>query len=220
MCGRFANLVTLNEMKELFEIQESIINEYSESGNIYPSENIAAIVFDNKRKLVQFKWGFIPSWVKEEKPKGQINARAETVNKKPFFKQSFKKRRTLVVTSGFYEWKQHGKEKIPVYIKLKSGEPFLLAGIYDFIQTSEGKKIGTCAIITTEANDLMKSIHDRMPVIIRKKDMNIWLDCTDDDNEQLLLPFLKSIDSDEIELIEGRFEGKEFIPAERDKKIK
>lgn len=212
MCGRFANLVSLQEIKESFEIEQILTENYINSGNIFPNDEIAAIIFDEKRKLIKLKWGFLPSWANDKKFKEQINARAETIKEKAYFKDSFKKRRTLIISSGFYEWKHEGKEKIPVYIRLKNGEPFLLAGIYDFRNNEAGVKIGTTAIITTEANDLMKTIHDRMPVIIKRKDIGLWLDCSNNDNEQLVLPFLTSIESDELELIPGHFKDKIFIP--------
>jgi putative SOS response-associated peptidase YedK len=213
MCGRFARTIPLKTITELFQIQENLINDLEPSYNIFPSEEIAAIIFDTQRKLIKLKWGLVPSWLKDP-GKGLINARAETINQKPFFKDSFRKRRALIVTDGFYEWKKAGKEKIPIHIRMKNGEPFALGGIYDFWKTNDGRQIGTCAIITTEANDLLKSIHDRMPVIIKKKDIGLWLDSSQD--ESLVLPLLKPIESDAFELIPGKFNIKKFMPSRQE----
>ncbi len=216
MCGRFARTTPFSAIMELFQIQEILINDLKQSSNIFPSEEVAAIIFENqKKKLVKFKWGLVPSWLKKPK-KGQINAKAETINQKPFFKESFQKRRALIITDGFYEWRKEGKEKIPIYIRMKNGEPFALAGIYDFRETSDGTRIGTCAIITTEANELLKSIHDRMPVIIRRKDFELWLDS--DREESLALSLLGPIESDAFELIPGEFRENEFVPSSSQKK--
>jgi putative SOS response-associated peptidase YedK len=218
MCGRFARTTPFRTIIEQFQIQENLINDLEPSSNIFPSEEVEAIIFDEqKKKLVKLKWGLVPAWLKEPQ-KGQINAKAETINQKPFFKESFQKRRTLIITDGFYEWKKEGREKIPIHIRMKNGEPFALAGVYDFWKTSDGRQIDTCAIITTEANDLLKSIHDRMPVIIKKKDIGLWLDCAQDEN--LVLSLLKPIESEALELIPGKFNEKEFIPSPQQNKKK
>jgi putative SOS response-associated peptidase YedK len=133
MCGRFARTVPIQRIIKLYEIEQNLVEDIEQSSNIFPGEEIAAIVVDEqgKRSLVKFKWNFIPSWVKEPK-KGQINARAETANQKPYFRESSQKRRTLIVTDGFYEWDKKGKERVSIYIRIKSGEPFVMAGVYDF----------------------------------------------------------------------------------------
>jgi putative SOS response-associated peptidase YedK len=95
-----------------------------------------------------------------------INARSETVDAKPSFKAAFRKQRCLVIANGFYEWQKEKKKKVPVYISLKSGKPFGFAGLYTVWTSPEGEKICTCTILTTESNDLISTIHDRMPVII------------------------------------------------------
>src|SRR3990172_1824766 len=212
MCGRFARTMGIKEMTEIFRIKRNLVEDIEPSINIFPSEEIAAIIFDKERTLVTFRWAYVPSWAKDPS-KYLINARAETIYQKPYFKESFQKRRTIIVSNGFYEWKHFDGDKTPVYIRLKSGEPFGLAGIYDFRTAKDGTKRGTCASITTEANEIMKTIHDRMPVIIRQKDIDLWLDCTEENSEQRGLPLLKPLDSDEMELVPGHFEGKEFVPG-------
>jgi putative SOS response-associated peptidase YedK len=201
MCGRFALTTPIKELVELFEIEQNLC-ELGPSYNIAPGREIAALVLDEKRKLVQFKWGLIPSWAKDPAIGNRmINARAETIHQKPSFKGSFKKRRCLIIANGFFEWKKVGREKVPVFIRLKSGEPFGFAGLYDFWQSSDGRRIGTCTIITTDANELVQSIHNRMPVIVRKDQERLWLDCSIDD-EQSILPLLAPFDASQMEAFE------------------
>jgi putative SOS response-associated peptidase YedK len=201
MCGRFAQFTPIEDLAEEFEIDKNL-SDLAPRYNISPGQEISAIVIDESKKIIKLKWGLIPEWAKDPSIASKlINARAETIAEKPSFRNSFKRRRCLILADGFYEWKKKGKEKIPVYIKLKSGEPFLLAGIYDFWKNSEGRSIGTCAVITTEANALIKNIHPRMPVIIRKEDHALWLDLARDDG-QMLLPFLKPYDADAMEMYE------------------
>jgi putative SOS response-associated peptidase YedK len=128
-----------------------------------------------------------------------INARAETLNEKPSFKTTFKKRRCLIVADGFYEWRKDRKVKTPVYFRLKSKGPFGFAGLYDVWTSPEGKQISTCTIITTGPNELMEPIHNRMPVIIPKAQETLWLDSALQD-EKLLFPMLKPYDSQEMEV--------------------
>jgi putative SOS response-associated peptidase YedK len=200
MCGRFAQYTPVADLAEEYEIDKNLC-DIRPRYNIAPGMEIAAIVIDQGKKIVKMKWGLIPSWSKDASiGYKMINARAETITEKPSFRSSFKKRRCLILADGFYEWKNDGREKVPVYVKHKNGEPFTLAGVYDFWKSPEGKVIGTCSIITTESNHIFSSIHNRMPVVIRKKDHRMWLDFAQD--EQLILPFLKPFDENEFEFHE------------------
>ena len=116
-----------------------------------------------------------------------INARSETVARKPAFRSAFKKKRCLVIADGFYEWRTEGKKKFPMYIRLKSGECFAFAGLYNLWTSPDGKQACTCTIITTEANEAIKPIHDRMPVILPRDKEDIWLDPVNEDQNRLLL---------------------------------
>jgi putative SOS response-associated peptidase YedK len=127
-----------------------------------------------------------------------INARAESVADKPAFKDAFRNQRCLVVADGFYEWVLEGKVKQPVYIRLKSHTPVGFAGLYSVWRSPEGENICTCTIITTDANDLLRPIHDRMPVIIPKDKEDLWLDPKTTEKE-ILLPLLTPYPSDEME---------------------
>jgi putative SOS response-associated peptidase YedK len=105
-----------------------------------------------------------------------INARAETIAEKPFFKQCLAKRRCLIPADGFYEWRHQGKEKIPMHIHLSGGELFAFAGLYDQWHSPTGEVLRTCTIITCEANEAVSPVHDRMPVIVRPELEATWLD--------------------------------------------
>ena len=145
------------------------------------------------------RWGLIPAWAKDAKIGSRmINARAETVTEKPSFKLALERRRCLVIADGFYEWRKEGRRKVPTFICLKSGEPFGFAGLYDTWISPGGESITSCAIITTTASDLMKSIHDRMPVILSKVDQRTWLDSSNQDVAQLVA-LLKPYPSGELE---------------------
>jgi len=120
-----------------------------------------------------------------------INARSETAAQKPAFRSAFERTRALVPASGFYEWKKGGGEALPFFIRLKSRTPFGFAGLYSVWTSPEGELTCTCAILTTAANELVRPLHDRMPVIIRKKDEDRWLarDVKLDDLQSILAPY-------------------------------
>ncbi|KKP37169.1 MAG: hypothetical protein UR27_C0008G0004 [Candidatus Peregrinibacteria bacterium GW2011_GWA2_33_10] len=164
---------------------------------------VPVIVNDGvENQAILMKWGFIPHFMKDSKIGfSLINARGETVNTKPFFKFALRDQRCLVPTSGFYEWKRNGNQKIPYYIHLKNEPLFAFAGLYDVWEDENKKKIFSFTIITTEANKILKEIHDRMPVILNEEDELKWL--SKDINEEVeVLPLLKSYSSEKLELYE------------------
>ena len=171
MCGRFERSSSVEII-----IRDSRINraslEIAPSYNIAPSQDVLIIRVDDKgeRQLEACKWGFLPFWAKEPTMDHKmINARAETIATKPAFRSAFKKHRCLVVADGFYEWQKKEKSKVPFYIHLKSGKPFGFAGLFSYWSLEkDAEGICTCTIITTDANELLEPIHDRMPVIVPK----------------------------------------------------
>ena len=177
MCGRFANIDPITQMAKKFFIDE-IFTEVSPGYNIVPGNNIVSIVRqENKRLFRDFKWGLVPSWAKDKSiGYKMINARSETVAEKPSFKKSLKTRRCLIVANGFYEWAKIDKIKQPVYIHLKNQDSFTFAGLYDKWVSPEGDELYTCTILTTDSNEMLKQVHNRMPVIIEEKNGNDWLD--------------------------------------------
>jgi putative SOS response-associated peptidase YedK len=205
MCGRYSLFADYSALLERFEIEEVSIdaNDYSPRYNIAPSQQVLAVVNDGtKNRLGLLRWGLIPPWAKDAKiGYKMINARAETAAEKPSFRNAFKKKRCLIVADSFYEWRRTDGEKTPMRIKLKSGEPFAFAGLWESWKSPEGKTINTCSILTTKPNELMAAIHDRMPVVLSKEAEKIWLDPTVQDPE-VLGELLKPFDAKEMEAYE------------------
>jgi putative SOS response-associated peptidase YedK len=201
MCGRFVRITPIPVIAKKFKAKQ-LFADLAPSYNIAPSQEIVIINDEGVRQLVQCTWGFIPSWAKDPSIGNKmINARSETVAEKPAFRSAFKKKRCLVIADGFYEWKTEGKRKFPMYIRLKSKEPFGFAGLYNVWKAPDGNQICTCTIITTEANEAVKPIHDRMPVILTRDKEEIWIDPATEDKE-MLVGILKPYPSEEMEAYE------------------
>jgi len=202
MCGRFTVISTKEKIRKKFNIQKSSLGNFVPRYNIAPSSEIPVIRDDPKetgKTLDAFRWGFMPHWIKPEMSlKPMINARAETLAEKPSFRDAFKRNRCLIVADGFYEWKRENNQKTPMYIHLKSNELFVFAGIWSEIKLAGQQPVFTAGIITTQANDLMRPIHDRMPVILEGDAMDLWLDSKISDTAQLT-HLLKPIDSSVLE---------------------
>lgn len=205
MCGRVDCHIEFTKIVKSFGISKSsaafVESTYHPSFNIPPGRNILIITADEQggRQLESAQWGLIPVWAKEPAiGYKMINARAETVAEKPSFRDAFKHNRCLVIANGFYEWRKEGLAKFPVYIRLKSQEPLAFAGLYSRWKSHSGEDICTCTIITTEANELLQTVHDRMPVILPANKYDEWLDPKEKDKAKLqaLLP---PYPSDEME---------------------
>jgi len=195
MCGRFVMMCDLSEIIEAFDISDRAC-EPKPSYNIAPGTEIAAIIHAEVNRLVPFIWGLLPAWSKDPSICGRlINARAETVTEKPSFRSALKRRRCLIVATGFYEWKKNAQGNMPFYIGLRTDAPFGFAGLYETRQFPDGRELSTCAIITTEANELIKPIHHRMPVIIPQQEEERWLDPSPGDTKALL-PLLQPYPSE------------------------
>lgn len=188
MCGRYSLTIDKQKLLQEFDLQQEHLKSISPRYNIAPSQPVLIITSqENKSKLELCQWGLIPSWAKDPSIGNRmINARKETIVEKPSYRSPFKNRRCLVLADGFYEWKQTGKTKIPYYIRLKSGAPFGMAGLWSHWQSKEGSEILSCTIITGEPNELMKPIHDRMPMIIPKNQRPFWLDHSRFESDKLL----------------------------------
>ena len=198
MCGRFTLTLSIADLKDyiakqydIFDIDESL---YAPRYNIAPTQPVLAIIHDGiSYRIGNLKWGIIPENRSDEKSGyALINAKAETIQNKPSFRSSFEKRRCLILADGYYEWQKTDEGKIPYRFTLKDKSPFALAGIWASHTTKDGKKIYTCAIITTKGNKIMEGVHDRMPVIIPKKDQQTWLKKEIHDFKplkELLIPF-------------------------------
>ncbi|MBA4537246.1 SOS response-associated peptidase [Bacillus aquiflavi] len=195
MCGRFTLFTNYDEIIKRFNVKVAFNeNEYKVSYNIAPSHHVVSVINDgDKNRLGYLRWGLIPPWAKDEKiGYNMINARAETLAEKPSFSNAFKKKRCLIIADSFYEWRKTREQKIPVRIKLKTDELFAMAGLWEGWRTQNNDVIYSCTIITTEANEFMSSIHERMPVILKREDEKRWLDPSINninDLKELLKPF-------------------------------
>ncbi len=203
MCGRYTLHVALSEITEEFEIYD-VDWVWVPYFNIAPGSNVPAVVNESQNRLKTFRWGLIPSWSKDEpKEIKMINARAETLSEKPSFARVFKTQRCILPANGFYEWRaeEGSKVKTPFYIRLRSGKLMGFAGLYDTWQSPDGKIVKSCTIITTVPNDLLSTIHNRMPAIIKPQERNLWLN-KDIKDPQQLMPLLKPYPSEELEAYE------------------
>jgi putative SOS response-associated peptidase YedK len=198
MCGRYAIQASGPIIAARFSATPSqVAAEFQPRFNIAPTQSIPVVVGREERQLEMMQWGLIPSWSKEPKANySTINARAEGLEDKPAYRKPLRSQRCLVPATGFYEWNKPvgSKEKIPYHVRLKSldGNPqlFALAGLYDIWRGPDGKELKTYTIVTTEANELIKPLHERMAVILPPELEEAWLDPRLTEPAQIL-PLLK-----------------------------
>src|ERR1051325_2511720 len=172
MCGRF----TLHS-RDRIELKgfTALDLPFEARYNIAPSQKVLAIAdFGKGAEGRMLTWGLIPSWSSDGKG-GFINARAETLDEKPSFSESFRLRRCLIPADGFFEWKRTGREKAPFYIYAADETPLMFAGIWDMWR-NRGEQLTSCAIITTPSNEMITELHDRMPAILPSEIQETWLD--------------------------------------------
>jgi len=177
MCGRFTLATDLTTLKGVFYLKNNIF-DYIPRYNIAPSQNVLAITGGaDGRQVSRMKWGLIPHWSRETKTSYKMfNARAETINSKPAFREAFHQRRCLIPADGFYEWKNTGGRKQPVRITIPGRPVFAFAGIWDSWLAPSGEKINSCCIITTTASEKVRAIHERMPVVLEcEQEHSDWL---------------------------------------------
>lgn len=178
MCGRYTQTKSGEAIAQTFGLASA--PDLPPRYNIAPTQPVAAIAQPAaEREYRIFQWGLVPSWSKDPSISSRmINARSETVAEKPSFRAPFKRRRCLVVTDGFYEWQRTGsnRKKQPFYIQMADQAPFGFAGLWEKWEGGDGSYLETCTILTTEPNELMTSIHNRMPVILQPEDYDLWLD--------------------------------------------
>jgi putative SOS response-associated peptidase YedK len=199
MCGRFTLHVPPELLAEIFGLE--IIPVLPARYNIAPGQRVAVIRQNGagRNELVFARWGLIPSWAKDTGIGNHtINARAETLHEKPAFRHAARYRRGIVPASGFYEWRHDGKKAVPLYVRLKAGSPLFFASLMEHWKSPEGEIIESCSIVTTTANELIKPVHDRMPVIVSPSDCDLWLDREMHDPEQLT-PLYQPVSADVME---------------------
>ncbi len=173
MCARFNLRISPAKLAEIFALTRQI--EFIPRFNIAPTQQIVVIRNGDPSMM---RWGLLPSWMTKPGPP-LINARAETVATKPAFRSAFKKRRCIIPATGFYEWKSEGKAKLPFHIQ--TVEPMAFAGLWE---SKDGAESAT--IVTTEANESMTGLHDRMPVILHRDAWEVW---QNEGPEELLKPW-------------------------------
>jgi putative SOS response-associated peptidase YedK len=176
MCGRFNLHANPRAVASLFGLPT--VPELAPRYNVAPSQPVAVVGLKpggQARGLALMKWGLVPRWAKSDDGSKPINARAETLLDRPTFRDSFRQRRCLIPASGFYEWQKAGSRKRPFHIRGRDGMPLAFAGLWDRWEGPDGPVL-TCCIVTTAANELVKPLHDRMPVILGPDEFARWLD--------------------------------------------
>jgi putative SOS response-associated peptidase YedK len=196
MCGRFTLNIAVDVLTGLFDMVAEPSPPPPPRYNIAPSQPLLLVRAGRaagSREWAFALWGFIPAWSKDPLPSsGMINARSETAAQKPMFRAAMRRRRCLIPATGFYEWQKLGTRKQPHLIRMADGSPFAFAGLWDHWIGADGSELETCAILTTEPNELMKPIHNRMPAILPKRDFEEWLDPAQDNGAraaELLRPY-------------------------------
>jgi putative SOS response-associated peptidase YedK len=184
----------VSELATMFDLRD--VPPLTPRFNVAPIQMVPAVRLEpetNKRELVMLKWGLIPAWAKDAAIGNEmIMARADTVADKPAFRDAFRRCRSLIVADGFYEWQKTNGKKQPYFIGLKDQSPFAFAGLWERWNNPEGDAVESCALITTEADAIVRPIHDRMPVILQRQDYEQWLDLENQNTmslQKLLQPY-------------------------------
>lgn len=190
MCGRYSITTAPEAIRRLFAVSDLI--------NLEPRYNMAPMqsapvvrIRDDARHLDMLRWGLVPSWAKDEtKATSLINARSETADEKPSFRDAFAKRRCLVPADGFYEWQKRGAAKQPYRVCLEGGRPFAFAGLWERWKTPEGGALETFAILTVDADPRIAAIHDRMPaMLVAEDEFALWLEGPPEQAKRILKPY-------------------------------
>lgn len=173
MCGRFVHFRKWADLRQTLSLTSAV--DLPPNFNVAPTQQVPVVRAGAVGlEAVVMRWGFLPSWAKDKKLM-QINARADTAAAKPMFRAAFKKRHCLILADGFYEWKKVGKAKQPYFYRLRDDQPFTFAGLWETWPGGD-EPADTCAILTTDANELARAVHDRMPVILNGPDALAWVD--------------------------------------------
>jgi putative SOS response-associated peptidase YedK len=189
VCGRYSLTTAPEALRRLFDFD--VTPNLAPRYNIAPTQSapvVRAIEGGAGRELAMMNWGLIPSWAKDAAIGNKmINARSETVARKPSFREAFRHRRCLVPADGFYEWRREGETKQPFRIGMKGGKPFAFAGLWERWEGSgDGLAVETFTILTTEANRKLRPIHPRMPVILEPESYPTWLDTSPENTDRSL----------------------------------
>ena len=216
MCGRFAFYSPSEAAAALFGVAGTV--DLKPRYNIAPTQNVAAIrnAGDDRREIASLRWGLVPFWAKDPSIGNRmINARAETVAEKPSYRAAYRHRRCIVLADGFYEWQRDGNVKTPYFISLASGNPFGLAALWEnWTDKETGESLQTTTLITTAANDFMKPLHHRMPVVLEATTAGEWLAGSNEliDDVDAITPPLQAWPVDR-RVNNARNEGEDLISA-------
>jgi putative SOS response-associated peptidase YedK len=185
MCGRFVTSIPADVLKAIFSLIE--VPRFEPRYNVSPTQLVAVVRSEgDHNRLDLLKWGFVPSWSKDLSFGSHlINARSETISEKQAFRHAIKYRRCIIPTSGYFEWEHAGARKQPYYIHMADQTPMCLAGIWEAWKAPDNSVIETFAILTTAANKMVATLHDRMPVVLHPDDFPLWLSRNMHDPEQL-----------------------------------
>ena len=198
MCGRFTLTADLALVAERFHFDPTGLS-FTPSYNIAPSQQVLAVINDGTNRASYLRWGLVPSWAKTPTiGHRMINARVETAAAKPSFRQALQRRRCLILADGFFEWRQSGTTKTPMYIGLHDHQLFAFAGLWDTWRDPTGAALSTCTILTTTSNAVLAPIHHRMPVILPPEAETTWLD-SHVTAPAALLPFLTPYESERMQ---------------------
>lgn len=184
MCGRYAITSAPEALRALFRYAEQ--PNFPARFNIAPTQPIPIVrLIEGRRQFALVRWGLVPSWVKDPNAFSLlVNARGESACDKPAFRNAMKYRRCLIPADGFYEWQARGKgPKQPFYIHARSGEPLAFAGLWESWMGPNGEEVETALIVTTEANETLRPLHDRMPVVVPPEAFDLWLNTREVDSE-------------------------------------
>lgn len=187
MCGRYELHTPIRYVAEYFDAMlVDDMRDYVPHYNIAPSLRVPVIREGKQGRTAEgMTWGLLASWSKDASGVKPINARAETIFDKPTFRNAIRKRRCILPADGFYEWQPGALRKQPYRIAMADGSPLALAGIWEYWAKEGHEPVISCAVIVTAANDFMRPIHERMPVIVRREDFARWLDPASSDTDAI-----------------------------------
>lgn len=206
MCGRFIQITDPEKIKARIpglEIGEGVQEKFRQRFNIAPTQDILTALNFPVPRLTYTRWGLIPFWAADRAVGSRmINARAETAASKPSFREPLKKRRCLIFSDGFFEWKREGASKRPYFIRMRDGEPFAFAGLWDsWNDRQTGETVLSSTIITTAANRRLADVHDRMPAILEPGMYGVWLNCLPEPADNLAR-CIRPYPHDDLEMVE------------------
>ncbi|MFC4440147.1 MULTISPECIES: SOS response-associated peptidase [Natrialbaceae] len=188
MCGRNSVFITEADLEERFDARVTI-DDYRPRFNVAPQQPHPVISNEDPDEITEYRWGLVPQWM-DDPSEGFINARSETAHEKPAFRHAWKTRPCLVLSTGFYEWKQpNGSPKQPYRVYREDDPAFAMAGLWEEREREDGETLRTVTILTTEPSETVEPIHDRMPVVLPRNDERMWLEADSEERRELCRPY-------------------------------